>query len=208
MVLTVVAVGHWKVVTGSRWTGSDWESWSFCIPATDGNRFLLTRSSLGKGCDTGNWFQFQFFQIKAKDQTELDFQTLSMSCARPVARGVPLVSSRPTTARTLHWKRRATTLALTFTISLTLKHSRKSGRWEGLMSWSGCFGSWDLYHHSMSPYLYSSLCFLCLLLSKHPPCDCLIYNNTPLDLFQLCLPMSHLVFSTLVPALYINPVYP
>src|SRR6266702_2506217 len=51
-----------------------------------------------------------------------------------VERGAPLVSSRPTTARTPHRRRRATIPVPTFMISSTLKHSRESGRWEGLMS--------------------------------------------------------------------------
>jgi len=58
----------------------------------------------------------------------------SMSCARLVARGVLLVSSRPINARTLHQRRRVTTLMLTSMISSTPKHSRESGHWEGLMS--------------------------------------------------------------------------
>ena len=35
----------------------------------------------------------------------------------------------------------------------------------------------------------------------------LIYDNTPLDLLQLCLVVSCLVVSTLRSPLYINPVY-
>src|SRR6266702_198026 len=58
----------------------------------------------------------------------------SMSCAELVARGAPLVSSKPTTAKTPRQKKKVTTPALTFTTSSTLKHSRESGRWEGLMS--------------------------------------------------------------------------
>jgi len=58
----------------------------------------------------------------------------STSYAEPVAREALLVSSRPTTARTPHQEKRATTPTLMSTISLTLKHSRESGHWEGLMS--------------------------------------------------------------------------
>ncbi|SRR6266702_2104974 len=83
----------------------------------------------------------------------------STNCAALVVRGVPLVSSRPTTAKTPHQKGKAMTPALTSMTSSTLKHSRESGRWEGLMSLSGHFGSWDLYHHSMSSYLISSHVF-------------------------------------------------
>ncbi len=51
----------------------------------------------------------------------------STSYAALVVRGAPLVSSRPTTARTPRRRGRATIPALIYTISLTLKHSRESG---------------------------------------------------------------------------------
>ncbi len=51
----------------------------------------------------------------------------STSCAALVVREVPLGSSKPTTARTPHQRRRATTPAPISTTSSTLKHSRESG---------------------------------------------------------------------------------
>ncbi len=58
----------------------------------------------------------------------------SMRCVGLVVRGAPLVSSRHTTAKTPHRRRKAMTPMLTSMTSSTLKHSRESGRWEGLMS--------------------------------------------------------------------------
>ncbi len=40
----------------------------------------------------------------------------------------------------------------------------------------------------------------------HRP-DCLIYNNTLLDPFRLCLLVSYPVSLSLVPPQYINPMY-
>ncbi len=58
----------------------------------------------------------------------------STSCVRLVVRGAPSVSFRLTTAKTPHWRKRGMTPVLTSMTSSTLKHSRESGCWEGIMS--------------------------------------------------------------------------
>ncbi len=58
----------------------------------------------------------------------------STSYARLVGSKAPLVSFRPTTARTLLWRKKGMIPVLTFITSLTLKHSREGGHWEGLIS--------------------------------------------------------------------------
>ena len=77
----------------------------------------------------------------------------------------------------------ATTFRLTF---------RKCGasRELGMLSWSGHFGSWDLYHHSMSSYLDFLMCSLCsALVCALPPVvlSMITHCLTRSDCVCLCL---------------------